>query len=189
MSSKYGAILNTVFVTMFYGMCLPLLFPVAAFTFFNYYITEKLLVTYYFQRPPMYDEKMNAYALQMMRWAPIFFLFFGYWAMGNKQIFENEVKPLAYSEAPVNTGHVGWPYTGPDLPIFIVAWIYLFALIFETLWNVCLVKCKIADPPEPDEVDEKLGNYWECVASSYRKKWLAEEVYNTNTLNIKTMGD
>lgn len=124
-----------------------------------------------------------------MRWAPIFFLFFGYWALGNKQIFENEVKPIAYSNAPVNTGHKGWPYVGPDLPVFICAVVYLFALIFETLWNVCLVKCKISDPPVPEEVDEKLGNYWECVSSAYRKKWLAEEVYNTNKLNIRMMGD
>jgi len=51
------------------------------------------------------------------------------------------------------------------LPIFIVSLVYLFALVFETVWNVCLVKCKIADPKEPEEVDEKLGNYWECVAS------------------------
>lgn len=48
MHTKYGAIMNTIFVTFFYGIPLPLLFPVAAFTFFNYYITEKLLVTYYF---------------------------------------------------------------------------------------------------------------------------------------------
>ena len=63
MHSKYGAILTTVFVTMLYGFALPLLFPIAAFTFFNYYITEKLMVTYYFQRPPMYDEKLNKAAL------------------------------------------------------------------------------------------------------------------------------
>jgi hypothetical protein len=45
MNSKYGAILTTVFVTMFYGFALLFLFPIAAFTFFNYYITNKLMVT------------------------------------------------------------------------------------------------------------------------------------------------
>jgi hypothetical protein len=32
---KYSGILNIVFITMMYGMGLPLLFPIAAFNFFN----------------------------------------------------------------------------------------------------------------------------------------------------------
>jgi len=188
MQTTYGAILSTVFVTMFYGFFLPLLFPICAFTFMNYYIMEKLMVTYYYQRPPMYDEKLNKSALSILRWAPVFFFFMGYWALGNKQIYENTVRPITYSVAPVNTGHTGAPYVGPDLPIFIVALVYLFALIFESLLESCLIHFKCKDPEEPDEVDEKLGNYWECVASTYRKKWLAEEIYNSNQLNIRTLG-
>ena len=48
MHFKYATILNTVFVTMMYGIALPLLWPVAAFTFLNYYIAERVLLTYYY---------------------------------------------------------------------------------------------------------------------------------------------
>ena len=189
MHSNYGAQITTIFVTFFYGVSLPILFPIAAFSFFNYYITEKFLVTYYFQRPPMYDEKLNKYALWTMKWAPVFFCFFGFWALGNKQIFCNEVNPIQYSNAPVNTGHKGWPYNGPNLPMFIFACLFTFALVFETVWSKCLIKCKLKDPEEPEEVDEKAGIYWQCVKSAFRRKNFAEEVYNFHTLGIKLLGD
>jgi len=85
---KYSTILNTVFVTFMYGLALPILFPIAAFTFFNLYIVERILITYYHPKPPMYDDRLNKAAIQLLRWAPIFMLFFGYWCIGNKQIFK-----------------------------------------------------------------------------------------------------
>jgi len=48
MHFKYSAILTTICVTFMYGIALPELFPIAAFTFFNYYIVEKFLITYYY---------------------------------------------------------------------------------------------------------------------------------------------
>jgi len=32
---KYSGILNTMYITMMYGLGMPLLFPIAAFTFLN----------------------------------------------------------------------------------------------------------------------------------------------------------
>jgi len=84
MHFKYATILNTVFVTFMYGIPLPILYPIAAFTFFNLYIVEKFLVTYYYQKPPMYDDKLNNAAIKALKWAPIFMMFFGYWALGNQ---------------------------------------------------------------------------------------------------------
>ena len=48
MHFKYAAILNTIWVTFMFGLALPELFPIAAFTFFNYYVCEKMLLTYYY---------------------------------------------------------------------------------------------------------------------------------------------
>jgi hypothetical protein len=83
MSFRYSAILNTVMVCMMYGVALPIMFPIAAFTCFNYYIVDRFLITYYYQRPPIYDDKLNNAALSTMKIAPIIMLFFGYWCMGN----------------------------------------------------------------------------------------------------------
>jgi hypothetical protein len=81
--------MNTVFITLFYGTALPLLYPVAAFTFLNLYIVEKLAVTYYYQEPPSYDDRLNKLALSWLKYSPLMLLIFGYWVMGQPQIFEN----------------------------------------------------------------------------------------------------
>lgn len=83
MSYRYSAILNTVMVCMMYGVALPIMFPIASFTFFNYYLVDRFLITYYYQRPPIYDDKLNNAALSTMKYAPLLMLFFGYWCMGN----------------------------------------------------------------------------------------------------------
>ena len=87
MHFKYAAILNTIWVTFMFGLALPLLFPIAALTFINYYFCEKVLLTYYYQKPPMYDEKLNKTALAWVKFAPLLMMAFGYWIMGNRQIF------------------------------------------------------------------------------------------------------
>lgn len=103
MSYKYSALLTTVCVTFMYGVALPVLFPMAAFTFWNYYVVERYLITYWYQRPPIYDDKINKTALELMGVAPIFMLFFGYWSMGNMQIFNNKLEPLINQSIPLDT--------------------------------------------------------------------------------------
>jgi hypothetical protein len=77
---------------------------------------------------------------------------------------------------------------GPDLPLFIAGIILIFCLIFSPLVGKCLVKVRLADESQP-EVDEKLGNYWQCVKSEDRKSWMALELYNCTSLGIKTVGE
>lgn len=81
---KYSAILNIVFVTMMYGMGLPILFPVASLSLLTLYCVEKTMLHYCYREPPMYDEKLNTNALSILTWAPCLFLSFGYWMLSNK---------------------------------------------------------------------------------------------------------
>jgi len=41
---------------MLYGVGMPLLFPLAAFNFFNQYICERITVAYIVQLPPALDD-------------------------------------------------------------------------------------------------------------------------------------
>jgi hypothetical protein len=109
MSFKYSAILTTVTVTFMYGMALPELFPIAAFTFFNYYIFDRLLIVYYYRMPPIYDDKLNQATLDTMKYAPLLLLFFGYWCMGNMQIFNDQLVPLVNTSIPLTTDHFVYP--------------------------------------------------------------------------------
>jgi hypothetical protein len=93
MPRRYSTLMNFVFVTFMYGLFIPILFPIALLFLLIMYIMTKLLITYYYRKPPMYDNLLNDSALNMIKWAPVFMLLFGYWAFGNKQMFENHLVP------------------------------------------------------------------------------------------------
>lgn len=93
---KYSSVMNITFVTFMYGLALPLLFPIALIAFIVLYTTEKLAITYFYRKPPMYDEKMNEAAIGILKWAPFFMVIFGFWQMGNMQIFSKDVSSKDY---------------------------------------------------------------------------------------------
>ena len=53
---KYSGIMNVTFVTMMYGIGMPILFPIAAFSYFILYTQERLLSAYFYQMPPSFDD-------------------------------------------------------------------------------------------------------------------------------------
>ena len=108
MHFKYSAMMNVTFVTFMYGLALPLLFPIGMAFFIFLYVMERLLLTYYYKKPPMYDEKLNLSVIATMKWAPVFMMMFSYWVMGNRQIFENYVEPKQYRTEPIGTHHSGY---------------------------------------------------------------------------------
>jgi len=130
MHFKYSAMLNVTFVTFMYGLALPLLFPIACTFFIVLFIMEKLCLTYYFKKPPMFDEKLNESAIGTLKWAPVFMMLFGYWIMGNRQIFNNTVIANDYKTDPIQTDHKGYDVSvDQSLPLFIMGLI-MFVLIF-----------------------------------------------------------
>lgn len=44
---KFANVLNVIYISMMYGIGMPLLFPVAAFNLLNQYICERIIVAYY----------------------------------------------------------------------------------------------------------------------------------------------
>lgn len=187
MHFKYATILNTVFVTFMYGLALPILFGIAAFTFFNLYVCDKVLITYYFQKPPMYDNRLNDSSLRLLRWAPVFLLFFGYWCLGNKQIFENDTYAQDYSNQPTVTGHYGWPYMGPNLPLFIVGVAVFLYLCASRPFEYLFKKIRVMQDEKDWDLDENLGTYFDCVEPWEGKRWYAKTLYNQKKLDLKVM--
>ena len=56
---KYSFILNICFVTFIFGPAMPLLFPMAFFAMFLYWVQERMRMAYSYIKPPMYGSKMN----------------------------------------------------------------------------------------------------------------------------------
>ena len=92
-----------------YAIAIPEMLPIGAITYFNYYIVDKFLVAYYFQKPPVYDDKLNRVTLNTLKYAPMIMFCFGYWTLGNMQIFSNVVPALVNSGKPLTTDHDAQP--------------------------------------------------------------------------------
>jgi hypothetical protein len=86
---KYSSMLNIVFVTFMYGFGMPILFPVAAASFFTLYMVEKCMLYWSYRQPPMYDAVLNNSVLNKLSWAPWLYFIFGYWMLTNNTLYEN----------------------------------------------------------------------------------------------------
>lgn len=72
-----------------YGTMMPILFPIALFAFVNLYVNERLLLAYYYQQPPVYDDELVRLTVHYMKLAPLLMFLMGTWSLGNRQIFYN----------------------------------------------------------------------------------------------------
>ena len=128
-----------------YGMCIPLLFPIALFGIFNMYVVERLSLAYYYKRPPMYDEKLNENALFILKHAPLFMFVFGYWGLGNRQMFFNEASDRVFANTIVDPEHEPLDFTnGVDqtMMILFVLWVLLVIYLFHFVNSCCTSCCK-----------------------------------------------
>ena len=190
MHFKYSAILNVTFVTFMYGLAIPLLFPIALLFFIIQYCVEKLCITYYYKKPPMYDEKLNLSAIATLKWAPVFMMLFGYWIMGNRQIFHNYVHENVNKTDPIITNHTGFDIVwDQSLPLLILGMILAVSIFFNDLIIKVLAKFKLAKEDKEAEVDEKLGTYVRCLSLDNRLMWRIEEIHMRKMFGIQTITD
>ena len=90
MHFKYSTMMNVVFVTFMFGLGMPILFPIAFLSMVVLYFAEKVMLYWTYRLPPMYDERLSKRVLSMLKWAPIFYLSFGYWMASNQQLLSND---------------------------------------------------------------------------------------------------
>ena len=80
---RFSTIMNLTFVCFMYGTALPILYPIALWSFFVLFTLERMLVCYYYKQPPALDDKLTMNALKMMLWAPILHMMLSYWFLSN----------------------------------------------------------------------------------------------------------
>lgn len=60
---KYSDAIVVVYITMMYGIGMPILFPIAAFTLFNQWLCERVVVAWSVKQPPAMDDTLSNNAL------------------------------------------------------------------------------------------------------------------------------
>ena len=180
-----------------YGLGLPILFPVAVFTFTILYFMEKTLIYYSFRQPPMYDDKLNKSVLSIMQFAPLLFLCFGYWMYSNKQLLSND--NIVYVERdndPQPSHHIwynafqGKYFMSPAMPLYITFWLLLVLLVLRGLiYKICVKMCRDYVRIGDAKVDENLDNYFNNLDDSDRNWSIKEEENARNVLKMKVLDD
>lgn len=71
--------MNYVTVCFFFGSAIPTVFIVAGMCFVFQSIADRLLITYWFNFPPVYDDILNLKFVRFLKYAPLVFVpsFFG----------------------------------------------------------------------------------------------------------------
>jgi len=198
MHFKYSAILNICFMTMMFGVGLPILFPVAALSFGVLYLLENYMLYYVFKQPPAYDEKLNNSVLENLSWAPLFTLGFGYWMLTNQQLIQSytSLTPVAKQKDAFMTDHIWYQAftpagifsAGPGGILAILFYIYFVYLVSKELVHVFIKKCcgGLKLFIEDINVDEQIDEFQNCLDEDDRQ-WTVKEEENARSYGMMTM--
>ena len=194
---KYSSILNITFVTMMYGIGLPILFPIASASLFVLYCMEKIMVHYSYRQPPMYDERLNNNVLTILTYAPLLFLSFGYWMFSSHQLLSNEVHEIENASDVRVTGHL-WYHVftsstqygkNPGMPLLITFWIVLLGTVLRNVIYKYSAKIFPGVKVGELEIDEDLDNYFNTLDDHDRNWSIKEEENSRQALNMKVLED
>lgn len=139
--------MNIVFVTMMYGVGLPILFPTACLCLIANYMLDVFLIFYYYRKPPDYDTKLHVEQVAKMEKAVLLFFAMGAWMISNNQLLPYEGMPLEPSERASTEfqSHHLWTqyvygtldekffYLGPAIPLYLFFVFSLLVIIFGNI--------------------------------------------------------
>ncbi|CDW71360.1 UNKNOWN [Stylonychia lemnae] len=175
---KYSGILNVTFVTMMYGLGMPILFPIAAWTYFVLYSLERVLAAYFYQLPPTFDDQMSKNALMKMRWAAIFYLFFGFWMLSSKIVFSNQHNLIEDIDELMKSGHTIKSIRVDQASPLLLIGVCIFCIIFmQNFFKKTLKKWGFTFGGSKINVDQNLPFFFKSIRLR-EAAWLLKENKN-----------
>jgi hypothetical protein len=173
---KYSSVFNVTFVTMMYGVGLPILYPIAVMTYLIFWVHEKYHMAYTYQLPPSLDDKLTDNAISVLRYAPILLLFNGFWMMDNQQIFESVINLKETSLSLMSTGHTLATVrtVSQASPLLLLGLAVFFIFILQMFFAETLEKYGFGFSETNIEVDENLPNFFKAVKLS-EADWITME--------------
>jgi len=175
---KYSGILNVTFVTMMYGLGIPILFPIAAWTYFVLYSLERILTAYFYQLPPTFDDQMTKNALGKMRWATVFYLFFGYWMLSSKVIFNSYYNLINTTNEIMLSGHtIKSIRVDQASPLLLMGVCVFIIIVMQSFFKKTLKRWGFTFGGSKINVDENLPYFFESIRLR-DADWLLKENQN-----------
>ena len=189
MHFKYSSILNQVWVSFFYGMFLPILFPIALIGIINMYIVERITLAWFYRQPPSFDGKLNDAAIKILSMAPVSMFILGYWALGNRQIFYGDAEKIYHENEIVDPKHslVEWDdlFKHEGLILILLA-VLIVSKICMFIYNLYQSSVLVDDDAAEDE---GLAPFWNSLTGEVQKKFFANESFLQSKLKLRTIDE
>lgn len=75
------------------------------------------------------------------------------------------------------------------LPLFFATIIIFIGTFFNNVFTTCLEKVDVCEKQKEIDIDENLGNYFDCLTLLSRKSWYIEEMHLRQKFDIETLND
>jgi hypothetical protein len=136
------------------------------------------MVAYYMQQPPALDDTMTRNFVQMLKWAPLFFLGNGYWMASNGQIFANSVSPVTRLSDSMKSLHF-FKFTAndPALPLMLMFFANLAVIIIMIVAREWMIRGGFALGQVEIAIDEDLPHFFKALTLSQAKQIVKQDNY------------
>lgn len=162
--AQYTTVMSITFTAMMYGLSMPVLFPLAGLSIFSMRVCNRIQVAWLDRLPPAMNDSITRQVLSVLKFAPLFLIFNGYWVMDNKQIFDNvwQYKKEAVENMP--SGHKIMYKMGQSAPLFYACMVAIGLLILQFTIPIELLQRAGFSMAHADvHVDEDLPDFFEVV--------------------------
>ena len=185
-SARYATIFTIVYVTLIFGIGMPILYPIAIFNLSVIYCVERFVIAYHYRVPPTMDDRLVKNAMRILSFTPMLFLVNAFWMLSNQQIFGNTVNKLKNENESMDPSHNLSVLTRvtPATPILCIV---LFLCILSFLKNNCskvLKRNGFTISNFDKEVIEALPAYNNVVQASEADKLIKCNAYFRQNFNF-----
>lgn len=188
---KYSLMMNISFVTFMYGSGMPILFCISAATFAIFFVMEKLLVAYSFQEPPAFDANISISTIEVLMWAPLLYLAFGFWMTSNTAIFGNHYRTMQTLFKYKDADQSFWTMStiNSSYPLFYGFFVLLLILLLKPIWREKLNKIYPTGEAAFEGEGEVLDPYFDSLALFSKQWWFMEELLCRDQLGLNILSD
>ena len=171
-----------------YCLFLPCLIPICLLGIVSSYVTDKILLAYYFSQPPQYDKEMLTYVIKTLKFAPTPMFLIGYWVLSNRQVFydqsdrytnwgRNLPSPDHYLFGPLLEPIKKRDITlcKPSHLMFLVGLIWFIGAL-STVNPLKFVRKHDEDAHITSETED-YKEYFTTLSPMQRQEWIATELY------------
>ena len=190
LSHLYNKILLNIMMCMMLGLGIPILFPLTLISLVVIYVSYKIALLQWYQKPPKLDEWISRLSIHILSYGALFYCGFSYWMLCNRQMFENYVLPKSNQDQVENHGHS--LFYNPNNHTYILMMMFFIIIVFLiynfTFYDVCNICVKSSVKNEIQHF-ENLLNFYKSISNKNLEMWISEERLVRNEYGYKVLFD